>query len=250
MRLTESERTENREAFAAMSLPEKLGHIFEYYKFPMVLILIAVVALGSVLYYRITHKDALLYVAFVNVAPGDELDAVLIDGYARTIGANPAKSEVKAYRGLYLSQDASLQNHEYAYASRLKLMAAMANAQMDVLLMNREAYDILSAGGYLLPLKPLLAQNSELSARVSGHLEENTVILEDNDIEHLLDENIPYQANTEAVENGIKISAYPLFERAELTGDVYLGVVGNSARTDAVLQYVEYLTSGPADNGI
>ena len=63
MRLTETERAENREALARMSLPQRLDHIFEYYKFPLVLILIAAVALGSVLYYRITSREKLLYLA-------------------------------------------------------------------------------------------------------------------------------------------------------------------------------------------
>ena len=61
MKLTEAERAENREALAAMSLPQRLGYVLEYYKFPLVLALIAVVALGSVLYYRLTRKETLLY---------------------------------------------------------------------------------------------------------------------------------------------------------------------------------------------
>lgn len=226
-----------------MTLSQKLDHVFEYYKFPLVLALIAAVALGSVLYYRLTRKDALLYVAYANIAVGDALDSKLNEDFTRVIGEDPGKSEVKPYRNLYLSQDASVQNHEYAYASRLKVMAAMANEQLDVLLMNREAYDIMSSGGYLLPLEPLLAQDNILPLRINEWLTKNTVILEDNDIEHRLDETIPYQAVTEAVANGILISAFPLFEQADFSGDVYLGVVGNSARLDTVLQYIDYLTS-------
>ncbi len=243
MRLTESERAENREALARMSLPQKLDHVFEYYKFPLVLALIAAVALGSVLYYRLTRREALLYVAYANISVGDTLDRALGEGFARSIGVNPAKREVKPYRGLYLSRDASVQNHEYAYASQLKVMAAMANGQLDVLLMNRESYDIMSSGGYLLPLEDLLGRDGALSAKVAGRLTENTVILEDNDIEHRLDESVPYRAVTEEVANGILISAFPLFARAEFSGDVFLGVVGNSARTDIVLQYIDYLVS-------
>ena len=241
MRLTETERAENREALAAMSLTQRLDHIFEYYKFPLVLILIAVVALGSMLYYRLTRKETLLYVACANISVGETLDGALGEGYVRSIGANPRKSEVRLYHSLYLSRDATVQNHEYAYASQLKVMASMANGQLDVLLMNREAYDIMSAGGYLLPLDAAL--DEALHSRVSGQLVENAVILEDNDIDHLLDESVPYQAETEEVANAILISSFPLLARAEFSGDVYLGVVGNSTRMDAVLQYIDYLTA-------
>lgn len=243
MRLTDSERAENREALAQMNLPQRLDHIFEYYKFPLVLALIAAVALGSVLYYRLTRREALLFVAYANISVGETLDGALSDGYARAVGADPGKSEVKLYRNLYLSQDATVQNHEYAYASRLKVMAAMANGELDVMLMNREAYDIMSAGGYLMPLEDSLG--AELIGRVSDRLVRNTVILADNEIEHRLDESIPYRADTEEVANGILISAFPLFARADFSGDVYLGVIGNSARMDAVLQYIDYVTSPP-----
>ena len=199
MRLTDAERAENKAALARMNLPQRLDHLFEYYKFPLVLILIAAVALGSVLYYRLTRKEALLYVGFANIAVGDDLDRALNEGFARAIGENPDKKEVSLYRGLYLSRDATQQNHEYAYASQLKVLAAMANRQLDVVLMNREAYDILSAGGYLLPLDDFIKQDEGLYRRVCDRLTENTVILEDNDIEHRLDESVPYSAVTETV---------------------------------------------------
>lgn len=245
MRLTDTERMENKEALARMNLLQRLDHIFEYYKFPLVLILIAVVAVGSVLYYRLTRKEALLYVAFANVSVGDTLDSALSEDYPRAIGADPRKCEVRVYRNLYLSQDATIQNHEYAYASQLKVMASMANRQLDVMLMNREAYDIMSAGGYLMPLEALL--DADLYRRVSDQLVRNTVILSDNDIEHRLDESVPYQAETEEVANALLISAFPLFARADFSGDVYLGVIGNTARTDAALQYIDYLTAAPQD---
>lgn len=243
MKLTDAERAENREALARMTLLQRLGYIYEYYKFPLVLILIAVVALGSALYYRITYRDTLLYLGYANIAVGDTLDSALGEGFTRSIGADPGKSEVKVYRNLYLSQDPSAQNHQYAYASRLKMLAAMTNGQIDVLLMNREAYDIMSSGGYLLPLEELLKQDSDLFLRIRDQLTENTVILEDNDIEHQLDESVPYQAVTEPAANAILVSPFELFEQAGFSGDVYLGVIGNSPRKDMVLRYIDYLTA-------
>ncbi|MBR2662658.1 MAG: hypothetical protein IKE25_02985 [Clostridia bacterium] len=243
MKWTDAERAENREALARMTLLQRLEYIFEYYKFPLVLILIAVVALSSVLYYRITYKDTLLYLAYANIAVGDTLDSELGEEFTRSIGADPGKAVVKVYRNLYLSSDPSAQDHQYPYASRLKLMAAMTNRQLDVLLMNQEAYDIMSSGGYLLPLEELLKQDDSLRIRISGQLVTNQVILEDNEIDHQLDESVPYQAVTKTVANAVLISSFDLFEQAEFSGDVYLGVIGNSPRLDTVLQFIDYLTS-------
>ncbi len=242
MKLTDAERAEIRENFAAMSLPQKLDYIFDYYKFPLALALIAIVALGSVIYYRATHKEPVLYVAYANIAVGDALDGALGEGFVRSVGLNPRSHAVNLYRGLYLSRDPALQNHEYAYASQMKTMAAMSNRQLDVLLMNREAYDLMSAGGYLLPLEGLLEREAGLLQQVAEQLTENTVILEDNDVEHRLDESIPYRAVTEEVVNGLNVSRFPLFARAGFSGEVYLGVVGNSDRMDRALQYIDYLS--------
>lgn len=243
MRLTDAERAENREAIEAMTPGERLDHIFEYYKFPLVLALIAVVAVGSVIYYRVTHKDALLYAGWANIAVGEDLNAELTEGFVKAQGLNPKRAMVSVYEGLYLSRDAATVNHEYAYASQMKVIASIANHQLDVVLMNREAYDLLSESGYLLPLDALLKDDAALLARVGECLTENTVILQDNDIEHRLDESVPYQAVTETDANAILISTFPMFERAGFSGEVYLGVIGNSERVETALQYIDYLTA-------
>ena len=245
MRLTDAERAENREALAGMSIPQRLGYIWEYYKFPLVLILIAATALGSILYYRITSREKLLYLACANIVVGGELDSALGEGFTRAIGADPGRCEVMIYHNLYLSSDPSAQNHQYSYASRLKMLAAMASEQADVLLMNREAYDIMSSGGYLLPLEDLLKRDRKLYQRVEDRLTENVVILKDNSIEHQLDGSVSYQAETETAVNAVLVSSFELFEQAGFSGDVYLGVIGNSPRTDMVLRYIDYLTSKP-----
>ena len=93
MNLTDAERKENREALEAMTLPEKLDHVFEYYKFPLVLALIAVVILGSALYYRLTRREALLYVACANIAVGEDLDSALNEGFIRAMDRSGGSPE-------------------------------------------------------------------------------------------------------------------------------------------------------------
>ena len=93
------------------------------------------------------------------------------------------------------------------------------------------------------PLEEPLRQVSPLYSRISGQLTENVVILEDNEIAHQLDESVPYQAVTETTANALLLSSFALFEQAGFSGDVYLGVIGNTPRMDTVLQYIDYLTA-------
>ena len=45
----------------------------------------------------------------------------------------------------------------------MKLMGSVNAGRLDLVLMNREAYDMLSKSGYLLELAPLLSEEAELS---------------------------------------------------------------------------------------
>ena len=162
-------------------------------------------------------------------------------------GADPKKAEVSLYHGLYLSDDPSPENHEYGYASKLKLMAAIEAKQLDVVLMNQEAYDIFSQKGYLLDFHRLLSSNDSLRRYLEPYLTANTVILEDNAVEYALNEAHQYQAVTEEVTNGINVSIFPMLWESGFSDSVYLGVVANSPRLPAAIQYIEYLAASPVD---
>lgn len=240
-RLTKEERAARKAAFQKMNLADKAEYICTYYKLPILLGLIALYLCGSTVYRQLTKKDAVLYLAYINVAVGENLNAQLKERFLSARGADPKKTEVYLYSGLYLSENPSLENHEYQYASNLKLMAAIEAKQLDVVLMNKEAYDIFSQKGYLLNLCSLLTSNEPLYRLLEPYLTANTVILEDNAIEYMLNEAHRYQTVTEEVTNGLEVSSFPLFQEAGFQRPVYLGVVGNSPRLPAAIQYIEYL---------
>ena len=70
--------------------------------------------------------------------------------------------------------------------------------------------------------------------------------MEDNAIEYALREANRYQAVTEEITSGIDVSALPLFQEAGFSDPVYLGVVANSPRLPAVIQYIAYLAGTQA----
>ena len=61
---------------------------------------------------------------------GDDLESQLNEGFISASGVDPRKMEVYLYRGTYLSDDPSAENHAYGYASKLKLMAAIEAKQL------------------------------------------------------------------------------------------------------------------------
>ena len=243
MTLSPEERAANRAAFRAMSVPQKAEYIFAYYKLPLVLALIVLVAVGTVVQRMITHKDAELYVAFVNVVPDEDADEALTKGFIEQQGQNPRKNEVVCYRELYLSSNASQQDHQYSYASRLKVLAAIDAEQLDVVLMNQEAYDLLSASGYLLDLQETCVGSLALSSEAKQRLKTNTVVLSDNRVEVELGEADEYEADTVESTNALRLDGLSLLASLPESESFYLGIVANTPRLETSVAYLSYVLS-------
>lgn len=242
MKLSPQEKADRKAAFRRMTVAGKLEYIFAYYKLPLVLILIALIAVGTVISHAIRRKNELLYLALINVAVSDELEEQLTEGFVGALGEDPGKNEVYAYTGLYISDNPAEENHEYSYASRLKMLAAMNAEQVDVVLLNRESYDLFSHSGYLLDLNELLQKEApDLLPDAAAYLTENEVILEDNAIELELGTADAYQAVTESAANALEVSRAPIFTGAGFPEPVYLGVIANSPRLSAAAAYLQYV---------
>ncbi|MBQ6522894.1 MAG: hypothetical protein IJI15_08750, partial [Atopobiaceae bacterium] len=122
-------------------------------------------------------------------------------------------------------------------ASKLKLMGAIDGEQLDVVIMNREAYDLLSAWVYLLDLGDARAANPRLEAALVS----NTVILSDNRVEVELNEADEYIAETIEVANAVELGDSPLFPDFAADEHIYLGIIANTPRQEQALDYLDYV---------
>ena len=243
MKLSKQEKAARKAAFRAMTPSKKLEHIFVYYKWPILLALIAILVLGSALRRTLTQKKPVLYLAVANIAMGSGLEDDLTQSFLDASGANSRRQEVYLYRDLYLSEDADEVNHEYAYASQMKVMGAIQAQRLDLVLMNREAYDIFSRKNYLMELPDILqVGDASLSKTLKPLLTENEVILSDNSIEVMLGEAEKEARITESVPNALAVSSLPLFQSAGLDGEIYLGAVANSPRQEEIISYLRYIS--------
>lgn len=224
------EIAELRKQIRDMSLPQKAEYIITYYRLPIVLGLVAVLVLGSVLYRHFTQKETALYLGLANVSFGTDLKKELSEDFLAE--HDLAEEEVLIYEGLYLSADPSDEDHQYAYASRMKLMATVTAEKFDVVIMNRAAYDLLSGEGYLLDLD---------SPALSPYLRENEVVLKDNSIEVDLGTAEERIRITETHQNAIELTTLPRFRNAGITDPIYAAIIGNTPRGDLSAAYLEYL---------
>lgn len=192
---------------------KKLQYIWDYYKLPLALLCLVLYAAGYLLYGHFTHKEVRLYAAFVNVAPSERLTSALSDEFLDAQNMDTAKNEFHLYKALHLTNDEANPYHEYTHASRMKILAAIDAEQLDVVLMDQEAFEAFSQNGYLCNLEEILSP----------------------------DDSIPYTALAKEHPTGIALTQFPLIEQAGFDGTVYLGIIANSPRKETAVEYIRYL---------
>ena len=229
-----------RDAFRRMGPREKFGYILTYYWWAILLSVIAAVILGSVIYGRVTKKQMLLHIACLNGNAGSDLEESLREGYLRFAGEDPKKTDVLLYRNMYISADPAEADHQMAYASRLKLMATINGKLLDMVLMNREALEILSAADYLLDLSAF-AEEGGIPEELRPYLTENVVVLEDNAIEYNLNEADEYREVTALKTNALDLSGISVIREAGFPDSVFLGIIANTPRLERCTDYLTYL---------
>ena len=219
-----------------------LQYLWDYYKLPLAAAAIALYIALYAVYGHFTHKDTALYAALVNVAVGETLTEELSSRFLTAQNLNTNANTFRLYSGLYLTDDENSIYHEYTYASRLKILASIDAEQLDVALMDKEAFDAFSQNGYLYNLDELLAEEvPALHQQLAPYFVTNTVILEDNSEDLLLGDAAVYHAKTAAYPMGLDLSASPLIQKGGFQETVYLGIIKNSPRIHTVFDYLEYL---------
>lgn len=241
MKLTEKQKASHREAFKKMNFQDKMIYIFSYYKAYILVPLIALILLGHFLYTSANKKEEVLYLAFINVATGQDIETAVNEDFLSLHFEKPQKKKVVIYKELYLSDNASVDNNRYAYASRIKILGSIEAKKLDICIVNKEAYDLLSNSGYLYDLNVLLSKE-ELSA-LNTHLTYNDVLINDNRIDHLLNEETSIDSSAVSVCNGIDISDFKIIRDAGFSDTIYLCVIANSERIETVRTFISYLSS-------
>ena len=222
----------------------KIQYILDYYKFPLVIFGILLYILIYALYNHFTYKERVLYTALVNVNISENLTERLSNDFLDYLNLNPSRNQLELYTGLYLTDNDQNAYHQYTYASRIKILAVIDGKLLDVVLMNKEAFDTFSQNGYLYDLAAFLSQaDAELYEAVKPDLVTNITILEDNAIECQFDTSLSYYAVTDEHYYGIDLSRTELIGNAGFEESVYLGIIANSPRKDNIIAYLRYLFS-------
>lgn len=187
---------------------KRLEQIWTYYKLPIFLVLLAIYAVCYIGYRQATRKNEVLYLAMVNVSAGQQLTEQLTQGFLDQQGLTQ-KDDVYLYNGLLLSEEA---DQQYVYASRMKIMGALAADQLDVVLMDAEARDAFLEEGYLADLRTL-------------------------------DPGLADQPGLDGSGLWLNVSGAPMIQAAGFPDKVYLGVIIQAPHPEEAAAFIRYLLS-------
>lgn len=187
---------------------KRLEQIWTYYKLPIFLVLLAIYAVCYIGYRQATRKNEVLYLAMVNVSAGQQLTEQLTQGFLDQQGLTQ-KDDVYLYNGLLLSEEA---DQQYVYASRMKIMGALAADQLDVVLMDAEARDAFLEEGYLADLRTL-------------------------------DPGLADQPGLDGSGLWLNVSDAPMIQAAGFPDKVYLGVIIQAPHPEETAAFIRYLLS-------
>lgn len=231
---------EEWQRFRQMNGKQKLVHLWTYYKFHILVILAALVIIGDFGFRALTKKTPVLYLGEVNIAADADLQNALSTGYLAHTGADPDRQEVFLYTAIYLFKEPTMENQEYVSASEMKLMTATNTQMLDLVLMNREGYDICSANGYLVDLRTVFPAGDPQWAALAACLTENDVLLTDDSTEE-------YSTVSQKVCNGLDVSRFPIFQQGDYPDGIYLGLITGTPRMEECRNYIAYLSAWQPD---
>ena len=127
-----TEQTE-KQKLTEMTFKEKVTYFNNYYRFKVIIIILAVAGVGYMAYSILSPKpETVLYAAVVNSAMDDETAAAVQSDFAEKLGIDPKTQEILVDSSFQLGSEGNVS--ELSMASQQKLVTYIAAAQIDVII--------------------------------------------------------------------------------------------------------------------
>jgi hypothetical protein len=193
----------DREGFSSLSFRQKVQWIWDYEKLPLFGILLALFVIVSLSHHALTAPHEILRVAVINTGLGDQSKEFLTDSYLSTLSSRSGRDSISLDASFVLTDNKDSAAYEYAYASSIKLLAAITDKDLDVVLMDETGADIMKKNGYLMDLT----------------------------------------GDFPASDDGVTLSLdqTKFAEAAGFSGDVRCGIIMNTKRKEQAVHYLHYL---------
>lgn len=142
----------DRDGFFSLPFRQKVQWIWDYEKLPLFGILLAIFVIASLAHHALTAPLVILRVAVINTELGEESKEFLTDSYLSALSSRSGRDSISLDASYVLTDNKDSAAYEYAYVSSIKLLAAITDKDLDVVLMDEKGADIMKKNGYLMDL--------------------------------------------------------------------------------------------------
>lgn len=209
-----------REKLRSMSFRDKLWYIWNYYRFHMVAVVLAIIVavnVGTVVYHSTFHTA--LHCMIINSRDEEGFQSEPLEqDFASWAGMGKKDEIISETTFLAFGDDAS----EYIYASMAKISALVAAKDLDVMICDEETLDHYSS--------------------MDGYLDLETVLPEE--LLNVVKDRLYYTENGDGTRHAyaVDISGTAFAENSNIQlSPALFGIVSNSVRTETSLDLLKYI---------
>ena len=197
----------SKSTFRQLNTKQKLQYIWDYYKIHIIATAVIICITFSIISTVRKNTTADLYMGYINVATTDSLTGSI---------ASDCHMDIYNYNDLLITADPDSDNIQYAYGSSIKLMSAISDDKLDIII--ADSYGI----GHADDLDYLTNPADFLSEMAP----------------ELLKKYEPYFVyNIDGRPYAIDVSSISPFKEANYTAPVYLGIIASdNNRNNAIVK--------------
>ena len=241
---------EEREALKHGTPKQKLQYFWCYYKWHTIIAVLAVIFLISFIHEVVTRKDTAFYGIFLNSWAKEDATADFESGFMEAAGIDPDSYEINLDTSLYITDDAM---DETSYASVQKMTVYVAAGEIDVLVSDASSINRYAYNETLGDLRDFLTEEQLQKYEPYFFYVDGAVVKEQQEASDNLDTEYtpvyPDPSKPEEMEDPIPVGLFvgnckTLTDAYSFRSkDVVAGIVINTNRKQAALDFIDYLFS-------
>lgn len=243
---------EERRALKNGTPKQKLAYFWDYYKWPVIIGVLAIFAVTSFIYQLVTRKDNALHALLLNGSPKDFLaeETDHTGDFVEYAGIDEKKYQVLYDTSVHIGEGAADE-----YNSVQKLMVYIAAAELDVMVSDPDSLLRYAYQGNLQDLREFLPKEQFEKYADSFYYIDLAVARaheaanEANDYDYIPVYGDPH--HPEDMEDPAPVGIFlpqdcPLLENYFFPGnELAAGVLINTKHAETALKFLEYLTNTP-----
>ena len=204
-----------------MTFKEKVGHLWEYYKWFAITAVVLIIATVSVVISVVENSKELAYGGMiVNLTVTEEGNTYLKEGWFEALGGDPKQQKIELDT-MYIPNMEQPTFTETSRANVTKITTMITAGQVDYILADAYAVHYLCSGGSFSALDTVVPE--ELLAKFEGKL-------------------VTYEDDEETYLVAIDITELSFAKTHIASPDkVYIAFPGNTGRTEQNAAFLEYL---------